>query len=217
MADDVNTQGNTELEGQTSDSTAVEQDQTTESTDTASNGAVEANVSESSTDKDAGLLGNTEAEQEPSVPDKYEFSLPDGVELNDDELGWLSETAKKHELTQAEADKAVAFAMDAVKDVYADIEKQQAEAFEKFKADNRAEWEKATDHAEKQLKAEAALKKRELYDYFIDRGYAHDAKLLAAFADLGRYDTESTSLRGGESGNAEKSAAEVLWPYMSKK
>lgn len=146
------------------------------------------------TTEDKGLLSGAEDMQE-SAPESYEdFTLGDGVEASDQEA--LKTLAKKQNLTQADAQKAATFS----KSIVEQIAQEEETAMEKFRADNKAEWEGKADHAQNTLLASKAVKQLgpEMEKYLADSGHLNDAKVLGILSQLGKFMSEPTHVAGTE-------------------
>ena len=170
---------------------------------------------EAAPDKGEGLLAGNK-EEAATAPESYEaFKVDEALGFGDEEQEWLQSQAKESGLPQEQAQKAVDMFVNGLKEYKSVTEEAQKEAFEKFRDENKAEWEKHPEHAELTLRAEKAVSKLGIKDYLVETGYVHDAKLLGVLAELGRFYSESTADSGGEvGGNGEKSVAQILFPNL---
>lgn len=157
----------------------------------------EAPVSEETTDKVDGNILKRDTEDS-SVPESYEWNLPEGTELSEEELGQLNQIAKDSELSATEAPKAFEFAKNMHEAVMKDVEKTQAEELQAMKDSTRAEWEKQPDADTKTLHVEKFLKKHGMLDHFIDNHYEADIKLMSAMAAAGALISEASHITGTE-------------------
>jgi hypothetical protein len=162
---------------------------------------------------DGLLSGNKEGDV---APESYEsFKVDEALGFGDSEQEWFKAAAKDSGLPQEQAQKAVDMFVKGIGEYKTQQEGVQKEAFEKFRDDNKATWEQNPEHATLTLQAQKAVDKLGIGDYLKETGYVHDAKLLGAFAELGRFMGESTAVSGGEvNGSGDKSVAQILFPNL---
>lgn len=168
------------------------------------------------TPKDADL----ERQNVTKAPESYEqFSLPEGMDLDEGAIGEFLPMAKELDLTQAQAQKLV--------DLYSN---KQMEAFQQF-ADawqtTQSEWVEAarTDpeygrgNFDANLKtANAFLHKygtQELVDALQETGMGNHPELIRAFVKAGK-DMAEDALKFGNEPQQPRSAADILFPNQGK-
>lgn len=173
---------------------------TEEATQTETKQTEEAKPSEGSKSQERGLLSETELKQE-GAPESYEdFKLGEGVEISAEDQEVLKTLAKEQGLSQAEAEKAVGYSRAIVEQ----IAKEEAEALEKFRAENKKAWESMPDHPQRTLFADKAVRAlgKDVEQYLIDNGHLYDAKILTVLSELGKYMSEPTHIAGTETAPA---------------
>lgn len=154
---------------------------------------------------DEGLLSKAGDIEAPAEYTDFDLSEQWGETQAD-----LKAIAKDMKLDQATAETGAKFAAAAMEKLVA----EHQESTNKWIADNKAEWEQDSNHAEKTLLAEKALAKSQHRDHFIERGYQHDAKLLGMMADLGRLLSEGKALSGGDAATGDAANPYVNSPEL---
>lgn len=193
-----NTGGEAPAEAQSTETQATEPTatETTEAQAPATAEEPKATEAPASEAPDEGLLSKAEVIEAPVEYADFDLSEQWGETQAD-----LKAIAKDMKLDQATAETGAKFAAAAMEKLVAEHKEQT----DKWIADNKAEWEQDSTHTEKTLLAEKALAKSEHRDYFIERGYQHDAKLLSMMADLGRLQSEGKALTGGDAATGDAS------------
>lgn len=143
--------------------------------------------------------------KEVAVPEKYEFKLPEGKALDDSLAQSFSERAKELKLTQDGAQKLV--------DLYVAQQEQQVAAFNKQRADWRAEFQKDPKHPELLDNAKKALRLASPEERaFLADSYLGDHPLVLRYlAKVGALTREDTLAEGAGAGRTQRSAAEILY------
>jgi len=164
--------------------------------------------------KDEGLLsGNKEGDKTPESYKDFEFD--DKLKFGGEEQEFFKSQAKEAGFAQEDAQKAVNMSTKVFQEYLKATEDTQKEAFKEFKDTNQAEWKSKDVDGTLTVLAEKALDKYGMRDYFVESGYVNDAKLLGVLAELGRFNSESAALTGGEVGGGKKSPQDTLWPDMN--
>jgi hypothetical protein len=167
------------------------------------------------TGKDGQQAGAGDGKQDASqegerkIPETYELTLPDGGRLDESDLKYVAEIAKKAGWTNEEAQAALAEQDAAIK----------AQS-ERFLAETKSDQEYGgAKLVESQKLARAVIDRirppgharRESFIKFVNRGGAgNHIEVVAFLADLGKMMAEDTSTGGG-GGGGEKDAASVLY------
>jgi len=142
------------------------------------------------------------------LPESYDWNMPEGSDLSEDDAAQLNKLAQGAKLTAEEAPKAFEFAKQVHDAIQQDVEKTQAEELTKMKDTAREEWNRQPDSDTKTLHMQKFLKQHGMLDHFIDSHYEADVKLMNAMAEAGKLISEATHITGVET--APKS--DVLYP-----
>ncbi|WP_260750047.1 peptidase [Escherichia coli] len=155
-----------------------------------------------------------EKEQNPDgAPEKYEFQVAEGVELDTEALKDFEPVARELNLTNEQAQKLV----DAYPKILAGVQHRQAEAWQKtteqWAADVKADKEIGGDKLISNLSAaQRALDQfgtPELKEYLNTTGLGNHPDLVKTFVKIGKAMSEDGMVTGGNEG--QRSAAEVLY------
>ncbi|EIL3147488.1 peptidase [Escherichia coli] len=155
-----------------------------------------------------------EKEQNPDgAPEKYEFQVAEGVELDTEALKDFEPVARELNLTNEQAQKLV----DAYPKILAGVQQRQAEAWQKtteqWAADVKADKEIGGDKLISNLSAaQRALDQfgtPELKEYLNTTGLGNHPDLVKTFVKIGKAMSEDGMVTGGNEG--QRSAAEVLY------
>ena len=163
-------------------------------------------------DKPAEKPDDKEQKQE-GAPEKYEFTVGEGVELDTEALKDFEPVARDLNLTNEQAQKLV----DAYPKILAGVQQRQAEAWqaqtEQWAADVKADKEIGGDKLTANLSAaQRALDQfgtPELKTYLNDTGLGNHPDLVKAFVKIGKAMSEDGMVDGSNQG--QRSAAEVLY------
>lgn len=179
-------------------------------------------LSQATEGKNESLLTSDEAtesvmETQESVPEKYEFTAPDGTELNQGLLDKFSEFAKENKFTQEIAQKLVDFQLE--------MEKEQVIAMQDNIRALRNDWIKqvkedkeygGANFAQSQADAKRGMKhlaSPELMQVLKDTNMDCNPELFKMFVKAGRIFKEDKLYQGNLVG--EKSVAKALYPNSS--
>lgn len=169
-----------------------------------------------------GTETSTETKDSPAavVPEKYEFVLPDGVEMDSTALELFEPLARENKLDQATAQKFV--------DVFAKVRQAEAnKSVEQFRK-TVEEWrEQAMSHPEidavnkpENLKlAQDAVTKfggDDLRKALNDSGFGNHPAFVLFCMKIGKAASQDTFITGGQTA-AEVPAEQALFPTMFKK
>lgn len=175
----------------------------------------EGKVDETKTEtKDEGECGDAKAKSQ--VPEKYEFKVPEGVQLDEAALGQFSEAAKELGLSQEHAQKLV----DKMAPVLANrtveaVNAASAEWVEAQKTDKEFGGEKLAENLGVARKAMEAFASPELVTLLNQTRLGNHPEVIRAFYRMGKAISEDTFVSGNP-GQAAKDPASVLFPTMTK-
>jgi len=153
--------------------------------------------------------------KESSSPESYaEFTVPEGISLNQDMLGKFSALAKETNLTQESAQKLVDLAVEHTNQ----LAQSQQEAFmdlrenwvNEIKADKEFGGAKFKDTLEQANRALKRFGSSELIK-FLNQGWGDNPELVKAFARIDRATSEDKVEDGTPPKQTANSAAEVLY------
>lgn len=150
-----------------------------------------------------------EKEKKPATPEKYEFSAPEGQELDANALAVFEPVAKELGLSQEQAQKLV--------DIYPQIQQQQAEAWskqvadwgEQVKADKEIGGDKFNASVGAAQRALDQFGNTELREYLNASGLGNHPALVRFCAKVGKAMAEDTFVVPGQGG--QRSAADILY------
>ncbi|HFF9830533.1 peptidase [Serratia marcescens] len=150
-----------------------------------------------------------EKEKKPAAPEKYEFTPPEGQELDVNALAVFEPIAKELGLSQEQAQKLV--------DIYPQIQQQQAEAWskqvadwgEQVKADKEIGGDKFNASVGAAQRALDQFGNPELREYLNASGLGNHPALVRFCAKVGKAMAEDTFVVPNQGG--QRSAADVLY------
>ncbi len=150
-----------------------------------------------------------EKEKKPAAPEKYEFTPPEGQELDANALAVFEPIAKELGLSQEQAQKLV--------DIYPQIQQQQAEAWskqvadwgEQVKADKEIGGDKFNASVGAAQRALDQFGNPELREYLNASGLGNHPALVRFCAKVGKAMAEDTFVVPNQGG--QRSAADVLY------
>ncbi|MFP7325767.1 peptidase [Serratia marcescens] len=166
-------------------------------------------------EKDAKEKADKEAaekagkEKKPAAPEKYEFTPPEGQELDANALAVFEPIAKELGLSQEQAQKLV--------DIYPQIQQQQAEAWskqvadwgEQVKADKEIGGDKFNASVGAAQRALDQFGNTELREYLNASGLGNHPALVRFCAKVGKAMAEDTFVVPNQGG--QRSAADILY------
>ena len=150
----------------------------------------------------------------PDVPEKYEFTLPENVQMDEAAVNAFSEFAKEVGLSQEAAQKMIDKMAPA-------MQARQAEAFqatreswgESSKADKEFGGEKLTENLAVAKKAMDAFGTPELRTLLNESGLGNHPEIIRAFYRAGKQISEDRFVPSGQGGRAGgKDPASSLYP-----
>ncbi|HGE8503701.1 peptidase [Serratia ureilytica] len=150
-----------------------------------------------------------EKEKKPASPEKYEFTPPEGQELDANALAVFEPIAKELGLSQEQAQKLV--------DIYPQIQQQQAEAWskqvsdwgEQVKADKEIGGDKFNASVGAAQRALDQFGNTELREYLNASGLGNHPALVRFCAKVGKAMAEDTFVVPNQGG--QRSAADILY------
>lgn len=149
------------------------------------------------------------------VPDKYEFTVPEGMELDTAAVGQFEAIAKELKLPQATAQKLV--------DLHAQTVKAQAEAHARtvsewadaVKTDKDIGGDKLAENLAAGRKVLDTFGTPALRTYLDATGLGNHPELVRLMAKIGKGLSEDTFVKGGNASSATDPAS-VMFPSMAK-
>ena len=166
----------------------------------------------------AGLLsddGKAEGESTPAVPETYELSVPEGMELAPEQLTAFTALAKEAKLPQAVAQKFVAFASEHVQQIQNKTVQDWQRQLDSWKATFKADQE----FGGAKLRASLAGV-REVISKYGDEdlmrdlratGFENHPGLLRMLVRVSKVVGEDRLVRGGKPGSAPKTPSETFY------
>ncbi|HGM6654497.1 MULTISPECIES: peptidase [Serratia] len=150
-----------------------------------------------------------EKDKKPTAPEKYEFTPPEGQELDANALAVFEPIAKELGLSQEQAQKLV--------DIYPQIQQQQAEAWskqvsdwgEQVKADKEIGGDKFNASVGAAQRALDQFGNPELREYLNASGLGNHPALVRFCAKVGKAMAEDTFVVPNQGG--QRSAADILY------
>ncbi|NMM70778.1 peptidase [Serratia marcescens] len=150
-----------------------------------------------------------EKEKKPAAPEKYEFTPPEGQELDANALAVFEPIAKELGLSQEQAQKLV--------DIYPQIQQQQAESWskqvadwgEQVKADKEIGGDKFNASVGAAQRALDQFGNPELREYLNASGLGNHPALVRFCAKVGKAMAEDTFVVPNQGG--QRSAADILY------
>ena len=155
------------------------------------------------------LADKAEKDKKPAAPEKYEFTPPEGQELDANALSVFEPIAKELGLTQEQAQKLV--------DIYPQIQQQQAEAWskqvaewgEQVKADKEIGGDKFNASVGLAQRALDQFGNPELREYLNASGLGNHPALVRFCAKVGKSMAEDSFVVPNQGG--QRSAADILY------
>lgn len=165
--------------------------------------------------------------EEPTVPEKYEFKVPKGVEPNKDLVKDLAAFAREKKLTQDEAQKVFDIQVKATQDLFATVEKEEKRIRDEMKQrvkedpvmgkkENLALAVKAIDGYGSKMTAE---ERKELREWF-DNGPGDFLPLARFLHFIGKDISDDILVMGEDAQNArdkQQKQLKKMYPSSFKK
>jgi hypothetical protein len=151
------------------------------------------------------------------APEKYELSLPEGVQMDESGIKAFSEFAKDINLTQDAAQAMLAKMAPALQSRQNDAMKAAKAGWEaESKADAEFGGEKITENVAVAMKALKQFGTPELSKLLNESGLGNHPEIIRAFYRAGKAISEDgTFVNGATSGAGNKSAAQRMYPNMN--
>lgn len=167
---------------------------------------------------DEGAEGKTNEEgkaDEKVIPETYEFEMPEGVQIDTAAADEFASVAKELKLSKEEAQK--------VADVGAKMAQRQMEAhqnlvsswIESVKTDKEIGGDALNENLSTARKAIDTFGSPELKELFNQWGIGNHPEVVKFAVKVGKAISDDGFVRGGNT-TAPKSAAEIMYPSMSK-
>ncbi|HFD8278716.1 TPA: peptidase [Raoultella ornithinolytica] len=153
---------------------------------------------------------------ETQAPEKYEFTAPEGTELDSKAVELFEPVARELDLTNEQAQKLAGLWPQ----LQEQMQQRQAESWgaqvEKWAADTKADKEIGGDkltasvgHAQKALDTFASKEFREFLD---TTGMGNHPEMVRAFAKVGKLMSEDSFVTGQSSGSPKNELVEAFYP-----
>jgi len=152
----------------------------------------------------------------PAVPEKYEFKLPEGVQMDETGIGAFSEYAKAQGLTQEAAQaqlEAMAPAMQAAQ--VARLEKAKTDWLEAAKADKEYGGDAFSDNLKVADKALNELGTPELTKLLKSSGLNHHPEVIRLLVKAGKAMSEDSKVISGGNRTVLETTAQRMYPTMN--
>jgi len=159
---------------------------------------------------------------EDKAPDTYaEFSIPEGINLEEQRLGDFTTLARELGLTQEKAQKLV----DMASNLVTDNSKSNLEAWDKVRENWVKDIKEDSDFGGDKFKETIERAKRTLTKFgsedfknFLDvTGYGDNPHLIRLLAKIDKATAEDSFVEGTPSGELPKTAAQKIYPGYNKK
>lgn len=165
---------------------------------------------------------STEAKAE-AVPEKYEFTMPDGVEMDSEMLAEFEPIAKELGLSQEKAQKLVDIQIKSLQKLQAAHEIQQEEAFKEMttqwataaKADSEYGGAKFNENLSVAQKALKQFASEGLIEYLNSSGLGNHPEVIRTFVKVGKAISEDKFVVGGQGGARATDPAKVIYPNLA--
>lgn len=165
---------------------------------------------------------STEAKAE-AVPEKYEFTMPEGVEMDSEMLAEFEPIAKELGLSQDKAQKLVDIQIKSLQKLQAAHEIQQEEAFKEMttqwataaKADSEYGGAKFNENLSVAQKALKQFASEGLIEYLNSSGLGNHPEVIRTFVKVGKAISEDKFVVGGQGGARATDPAKVIYPNLA--
>lgn len=165
---------------------------------------------------------STEAKAE-AVPEKYEFTMPDGIEMDSEMLAEFEPIAKELGLSQEKAQKLVDIQIKSLQKLQAAHEIQQEEAFKEMttqwataaKADSEYGGAKFNENLSVAQKALKQFASEGLIEYLNSSGLGNHPEVIRTFVKVGKAISEDKFVVGGQGGARATDPAKVIYPNLA--
>ena len=165
---------------------------------------------------------STEAKAE-AVPEKYEFTMPDGIEMDSEMLAEFEPIAKELGLSQEKAQKLVDIQIKSLQKLQAAHEIQQEEAFKEMttqwataaKADSEYGGAKFNENLSVAQKALKQFASDGLIEYLNSSGLGNHPEVIRTFVKVGKAISEDKFVVGGQGGARATDPAKVIYPNLA--
>lgn len=168
-----------------------------------------------------GETDDDESGKSQGAPEAYEdFSVPEGIELRDEDVQAFTETAKELNLTQEQAQRLVDLESERVQEMQQEQQRAWQQQVEQWANDTRADEEIGNDN----LEAATGSAKRVLDNFgtpalkevLEQTGLGNHPELVRVFARLGKVMSEDQLVTGGPEGaSGDQSPASRLYPQQT--
>lgn len=160
----------------------------------------------------------TQGDPAKAAPEKYEFKLPDGIQLDDKGIGAFSEVAKELNLTQDAAQKVLDKMGPVIAGRHAEVLTQaKAQWVEAAQTDKEYGGEKLAENLAVAKKALDTFGSPELRTLLNESGLGNHPELIRAFFRAGKAISEDKFVPAtGGSPKGAKDAANALYPNQQR-
>ncbi len=213
----------TALTPQTQDNTGStgQEQQINQNTNTQTTTQGEAQTEKKTDQQETGTTEQGQQEQQTTsktqeVPEKYEFKIPEGMELDTKALEAFSPIAKELRLTNEQAQKLVDLYAAQIKDINTQIiNTRQAQLQEwetKSKSDQEFGGNKFNENLAIAIRALEKFGTKELRALLDETGLGSNPEVVRMFYRIGKTLIEDKLIEGTSQGREPKSLAEILYP-----
>lgn len=159
-----------------------------------------------------------EQKKEDEVPDEYEFSFPDEVEVDQEAVQTFKEWAKDHKLSQKDAQDLVDLNTDLMSKQYEKNQQSYSEMVSGWADEARSDKEfggdKFDDNVAVAKKAMEAFGTEELSEALDLTGAGNHPEIIRFFYKVGKAIVEDGMVAGTPSKEKESDPAKILFPDM---
>lgn len=156
-----------------------------------------------------------EGEQKPVVPETYTFTMPEGVELDQDAATDFSAFAKELGLTQEQAQKGADIAAQMQQRQVAQHAQTVESWISQVKADKEIGGDKLAENLAVAQKALDAFGSQELKNVLVSTGLGNHPAIIRAFYRAGMKISEDGQILNGAPTGGERDMAKKMFPNMN--
>lgn len=149
----------------------------------------------------------------PQVPEDYEVSAPEGVELSDEAVNEFKEVAKEAGLTQEQFQKLVQFDADRFQTAQEAAQEQMQEEINQELESLKSEWGNQFDaKVQTAKKALGAVADQGTYEFLDQTGMGNHPQMIKLFARLGERMSEDSFVSSDGGGpQSKKTPDQILY------
>lgn len=175
---------------------------------------------EKASEEKAGEEAGEEEKKSEGAPEKYEFAAPEGMELDEEALGAFEPVAREMNLTQEQAQQFVNLYGEQIARVQeaqlAQWNKTVDGWLDEAKKDEEIGGKAFSETLDTARKALSEFGTPELLKALDDSGMGNHPEVIRFAAKVGKAVSDDRIHSGGGRKSGQKSAAELLYPTMTK-